>query len=238
MSSGKRLLRILKQNVNIVCVCVGDKYNKQHVNRLYRMVKRNCSLPFSFYCISDKQQDVNTIFVNKELDLESYWWKICLFNLDLHQPTFYFDLDIVIQNNFDYLIDRYDPYYCLTIKALDNGVNHPYTGRPDNILVVPESIINTSVMLFNPINMKEVYNKFFKDPDTHMVKYYGFDRFTYHNYNKFNYLQYGKDWYHRAKGGRLDHHLQGNLNYDPDSTFCILSQCTEEHYKGLEKYFL
>ena len=202
------------------------------------MVKRNFSLPFSFYCISDRQQDVNTILIDEELDLESYWWKLCLFNLDINGPVFYFDLDIVIHKNFEYLIDMYDPKYCLTIRGLDHGAYHPYTGKPDNILVVPETLINTSVMVFNPVTMKEVYNKFFEDQDTNMITYYSFDRFLYNNFNKFIYLQYGKDWYHRAKGWRLHHHLQGNLNYDPDSTFCILSQCTEEYYKGLEKYFL
>ena len=65
------------------------------------MVERNCTLPFSFYCISDVQQEVNTIFIDKSLDLETYWWKIELFNLDFDDPTLYLDLDVVIQTNID-----------------------------------------------------------------------------------------------------------------------------------------
>jgi len=232
---------ILKQNVNIVCVCVGDKYNKTHVNRLYKMVKRHCSLPFSFYCISDQQQDVNTIFIDQSLDLESYWWKMVLFNLDWDNITLYLDLDVVIQNNFDYVFVEANetPSYCFLLNSDDLGEYNPYDGTPDNILVIPSTVLNTSVMLFNPTMMKDVYTKFINDVDYNIITYYGVDRFLYHNYNKFRYLQFGKDWYHRAKGVRLPHHEdQYNLIHDPDCTFCILSQCPDKYYQGLEKYFL
>ena len=199
------------------------------------MVERNCSLPFSFYCISDKQQDVNTIFINKELDLESYWWKICLFNLDWDLPTLYLDLDVVIQNNIDELFDRIDDSI-LTIKADDIGEYYPYDGTPNNILTIPSSVINTSIVGFIPSKHKQLYYNFVKDIDYNIISYYGLDRFIYHNYTDFSFLDYGKDYYHRAKG--YSGKSINNLNYNPHSVVCILSQCTEEHYKGLEKYFL
>lgn len=225
----------MKQNVNFVCVCVGNKYNKEHVNRLYRMVKKNCSLPFSFYCISDQQQDVNTIFINKDLDLESYWWKICLFNLGWNIRTMYFDLDIVIQNNIDDIFDRIDDNI-LTIRTEDIGNDYPYDGSSGNILTIPPVFINTSVLGFIPYKHRLLYDEFLKDINTNIVTYYGLDRFIFEKYTKFKYLQYGKDYYHRARG--YSGQLINNLNYNPDSKVCILSQCPEEHYKGLEKYFL
>lgn len=235
MSFGKRLLRILKQNVNIVCVCVGDKYNKEHVNRLHRMVERNCSLPFSFYCISDQQQDVNTIFIDEDLDLESYWWKICLFNLDWDTPTVYFDLDVVIHNNIDNIFERVNETI-LTIKAEDIGEYYPYDGSPENILTIPPAVINTSIIGFVPRLHKSLYSLFLKDVDSNIITYYGLDRFLYENYNKFSYLDYGVDYYHRAKG--YSGQLINDYNYNPSAKVCILSQCTEQHYRGLEKYFL
>jgi len=225
----------LKQNVNIVCVCVGDKYNKEHVNRLYRMVERNCSLPFSFYCVSDQQQDHETIFIDKDLDLETYWWKICLFNLDWNQKTLYFDLDVVIQNNIDSLFDRIDDTI-LTIDASDIGEYYPYDGWNDFIMTIPPAVINSSILGFITNKHKILYELFFKDPDTNIVKYYGLDRFLYENYDKFSFLEYSKDYYHRAKGHSGQ--VINNLNYNPTAKVCILSQCTKEHYKGLEKYFL
>ena len=198
------------------------------------MVERNCSLPFSFYCISDKQQDVNTIFVKKELDLESYWWKICLFNLDWSDPTLYLDLDVVIQNNIDNIFDRID-HTLLTIRGEDIGEHYPYDGQ-FSVLTIPPAVINTSILGFVPCLHNSLYDLFLEDIDRNIITYYGLDRFVYHNYNKFSYLNYGVDYYHRAKG--YSGQLMNNLNYNPESKVCILSQCTEEHYKGLEIYFL
>ena len=228
----------MKQNVNIVCVCVGDKYNKENVNRLYRMVERNCSLPYTFYCISDKQQDVNTIFIKKELDLESYWWKICLFDLDWDLPTLYLDLDVVIQNNFNYVFDKIDDTLML-INNNDVGAYYPYDGCPENIMTIPPTTINSSIMLFRPQKLNYIYKKFVTNSDYFMIHYYGLDRFLQHEFNNLAYFDFNKDFYHRSKGSLPDNKLTINrLNYDPSRTFCILSQSLEEHYKGLEKYFL
>ena len=228
----------MKPHVNIICVCVGNKYNKTHVNRLKRMVDRNCNLPFSFYCISDVQQDVNTIFINKDLDLETYWWKIELFNLDFKEPTLYLDLDVVIQNNIDYLFDKIDD----TIKTIafeDIGAYYTYDGSSDNILTIPTGVINSSIMLLYPHLHKELYQKFVENIDYNIVHYYGLDRFISNNHSKLSFLDFSKDYYHRAKGWLSDDKLDKyDLNYDPERTICILSQCTDEHYKGLEKYFL
>jgi len=231
-------LRILKQNVNIVCVCVGTKYTKEHVNRLYKMVERNCTLPFSFYCISDVQQDVNTIFINKDLDLETYWWKIELFNLDFEDPTLYLDLDVVVQNNIDYLFDKVDSTLKV-IKGSDIGEHYPFDGTSDNILLIPPVSINTSMMLFRPFEHKILYHAFLLNIDYNMIHYYGLDRFICHNYENLSYFDFTSDYYHRAKGYLSDDKLDaGGLNFDPTRTICILSQCEDEHYKGLEKYFL
>ena len=202
------------------------------------MVERNCTLPFSFFCISDIQQDVNTIFINKNLDLETYWWKIELFNLDFKQPTLYLDLDVVIQNNIDYLFDKIDDTI-KTISIEDIGTYYPYDGSPDSILTIPTGVINSSIMLLYPHLHKELYQKFVENIDYNIVHYYGLDRFISNNYSKVSFLDFNKDYYHRAKGWLSDDKLDKyDLNYDPERTICILSQCTDEHYKGLEKYFL
>lgn len=208
------------------------------MNRLYRMVERNCTLSFSFYCISDVQQDVNTIFINEDLDLETYWWKIELFNLDFKDPTLYLDLDVVVQNNLDYLFDKIDE----TIKTIaieDIGAYYPFDGRHDNVLVIPTHTINSSIMLFYPYLHKDLYQKFIENIDYNIIHYYGLDRFISKVYTKLTFLDFRKDYYHRTKGCLPVNMTDENgRNYDPERTICILSQCGDKHYKGLEKYFL
>ena len=57
------------------------------------MIKRNISIPFKFYCITDQPELYeNSIQVDNGLDL---WWnKICLFK-QVGQ-CLYFDLDVII----------------------------------------------------------------------------------------------------------------------------------------------
>ena len=68
------------------------------------MVEKNCSLPFSFYCLTEDKSQKWGYPLDLDLDLESYWWKIQLFNLPWESPTLYFDLDIIIFNNVDNLL--------------------------------------------------------------------------------------------------------------------------------------
>lgn len=150
----------------------------------------------------------------------------------------YLDLDVVVQNNLDYLFDKIDD----TIKTIafeDIGAYYPYDGTKDNILTIPLGIINSSIMLFYPYLHKELYQKFIENIDYNIVYYYGLDRFISNNYDSLSFLDFSKDYYHRTKGCLSDNRIDKyNLNYDPERTICILSQCEDEHYKGLEKYFL
>lgn len=43
--------------LTIVCANVGDKWSPVWVERLYRMVEENCSVPFEFRCITDRPDD-------------------------------------------------------------------------------------------------------------------------------------------------------------------------------------
>ena len=43
-------------NVNIICTHLGAKYGDEYVRILYNMVKKNMSIPFKFYCLSDREE--------------------------------------------------------------------------------------------------------------------------------------------------------------------------------------
>jgi len=237
-------LRILKQRINIVCVKTGTKYSSQDVKKLYKMVNRNTDLPFVFYCLTDNVLDlpkeVVGVKIDPSLDLESYWWKMSLFNLDWDELVLYLDLDVIIQNNIDYIFKNADENKIKILDFSNIGIYYPFDGRPGNIMTIPQVTINSSVMLFNPVKNKFIFDKFKIDIDYNIITYYGFDRFIQHNTDNLYYFDFNKDYYCRAKGVESydQRYIEYGLIHDPRKTFCIMNQCKPEHYIGLEKYFI
>jgi len=93
--------------INIVCLKWGDKYDAGYVNRLYSMVKRNTTIPFDFYCITEDNTGINENINIKpipNLDLKGWWFKVTLFQKDaygLKGRVLFIDLDMVIIDNID-----------------------------------------------------------------------------------------------------------------------------------------
>ena len=212
------------------------------------MVEKNTTLPFNFYCLSDTKIDgIQTIPLDLSLDLESYWWKICLFNTELKGPTLYFDLDIVIQNNFDDIVKKIVKDKVLLINHEDSG------SSAENLtwLTCPYSGINSSILGFYAEVNKEIYNKFMEQPNNNIVKYYGLDRFLYNNFkNRFLYVDFINDWYYRYHNLEylnkkyISNYKTADGSYDvafiPQSKFCIVKEIEsfDNPYFGLEEFFL
>ena len=206
------------------------------------MVERNISLPFSFYCLSDTKMDgIETIPLDLSLDLESYWWKICLFNIQLDGPILYFDLDIVIQSNIDSIVHCISTDKILSTNIEHCGIDYPFDGSDDNVLTIPEGKLNSSVLGFYS-NHKDVYDKFMDDSNSNIILYYGLDRFlTKEFYSRFEWLSFKDHYYFRNKGMEsYDPKYVGDdgLIFDPTKPLCIVSQGEPEVYDKLEKYFL
>lgn len=166
--------------VNVVCVKYGTKYNNTHVDRLYRMVEKNLSLPFSFYCITEDDSNlhskINIIPLNTDLDLESFWYKMTMFDSAIYgndDLTLYMDLDTIIQNPIDDLFQ--DPELPLRIV---------FTG---SIKVEDESTlfgkwqtqVNSSIMLFRPSRVDHILDHFLQDPDFNILEYQGVCRYLW-----------------------------------------------------------
>ena len=94
---------------NFACVCYGDKYAVEYVQKLYNMVKRNTTLLVDYYVFTDhvKMQKMvdGDIKVRTfpETDLQGWWNKMQLFHpkTPLAGTTLYMDLDVVITQNID-----------------------------------------------------------------------------------------------------------------------------------------
>ena len=181
----------MKTHYNIVCVKYGTKYTSDRVDRLYKMVEKNCSLPFSFYCLTDDNLldwKLRPIPLDLSLDLESFWWKIQLFNLPWNSPTLYFDLDIVIQNSIDSILKRIQPNKILTIN--------PDLQHHQDILREFDAKINTSVIGMYPKTLTHVFQNFIDNKDYYMIKYRGLDRYlSYNHLSICKYLKFDYDYY-------------------------------------------
>ena len=97
----------------------GDKYGPEYVNRLYGSLKRYCSVPFNFTCITDNSSDILP-----EIGLLDYnqigpdsWRsygqdkiftreKITLFDLDIPGTKGWIDLDVLIHGDITDMVTR------------------------------------------------------------------------------------------------------------------------------------
>ncbi|MDU0355905.1 glycosyl transferase [Paraglaciecola aquimarina] len=97
----------------IICINWGNKYGADYINRLYAMVARNITPPFTFTCFTDNPQGIRQDVRAEPLPYLSFelpktqkgiWPKCRLWNktlADLSGPVLFLDLDVVITGNLD-----------------------------------------------------------------------------------------------------------------------------------------
>jgi hypothetical protein len=98
----------------VICISWGTKYGPPFINKLYSMVKRNITPPFTFTCFTDSRDGLNPEILCEDLpplDIETMptgtkgiWKKSRLWgpNLgSLRGPVLFLDLDLVITGSLD-----------------------------------------------------------------------------------------------------------------------------------------
>lgn len=228
--------------MNIVCVKTGNAYSHIHVNRLFQMVSRYISSPFSFYCIYDWIHDyglhphIQLSHVDRKLDLESYWWKMCIFDGRFKGPTLYFDMDTIIKGP-------------LNLPYNENKILSLYTGS-DEYDAYPNAPtdFNSSMLYFDGDRHVDIYEKFMSDPERHMLTSVGVCRFLYKYRDRFDFLQPHKDYYSFwvkppciKKAKRIRYKNTEIFDY-PDIPLVILNQTRaagllEESYDYFKEHF-
>lgn len=139
-------------DLDIFCVYWGDKYPVGYVYALRDMVKKYLTVPHNFICITSQQlKNVTTI---KPVVFYSGWWqKIGLFAPGVaKRHSIYFDLDIVIVGNINYLLD-----YTGSFSAPANWAKSGYGGIQSSVMVWPGKW-NTPFYLFNYERDKKLYH--------------------------------------------------------------------------------
>ena len=101
--------------VDCACVLHGDKYDWLYVERLDSMLRRNFSCPVNLHVWTEQSRTVPAGIVHHPLEewmgisgpRQSWWYKMQMFDPRhaVEGRIFYFDLDVVIVGNLDWVID-------------------------------------------------------------------------------------------------------------------------------------
>lgn len=246
--------------INVICVKWGDKFGPHFVNRLHRMVQKNLTTDFRFYCYTDDSKgindDVRIIDIPKDNTLEVWWNKLALFQEGMFSGTCLFlDLDVVVQNNIDHFVHYLDKDRLTKVKCYWKDEDKTKYGRdPDDPKSSYDMTNNSSVMLWEADGLCDIWNHFSNDPEYYMFKYRGIDRFIYHEGFKTKGFPRG-EVYSRLFGFDLDNGGpratdEGyELYYDKNYSICIFNSydrvpdpsngthIDDSAYQGFEHYW-
>jgi hypothetical protein len=175
---------------NLVCVKWGDKFSPEHVNRLYRMAKKNISLPFNFYCWTEDPtglyDEINIVSLDETLDLKAWWWKLTLFKeSNLKGINLFLDLDVVIQSNIDHLFDiaKHDK-----LTLIDRSIEDIIEANIANELKETTSVYNSSIMIWYANENQDLYKTFVSNTNLYTNLYHGIDRFFTYEINSSKFI--------------------------------------------------
>jgi len=174
--------------INVVCVKTGTKYDYEFVNRLYRMVEKNLSLPFDFYCLTEMsdgiRKEVKIVDISEIIEegIDGFWPKLLVFNPDIYEKvetTLYLDLDVFVQNSIDYLFEDIN----------SNKIKICYGGSDKDLIDIDISNgkfynteVNSSIMIFKSDQFKNIFENFMINPYSNISTYKGVCRLLWNQY--------------------------------------------------------
>lgn len=216
MSTEDFLVKLDRQKkLNFFTFKWGDKYGPEYVNRLYGSIRRYCSTPFNFTCITD-----NPTGILPEIGLLDYnqigpesWRKygqdkiftrekITLFDLPIEGTKLWVDLDLLIHGDITELVNRDfpKPTFILNHWNMKRENAHKWFGK------CSDCHVNSSFVAWQDAKWLFDYT------DENKEKLF----FTYKSLDKYLYYQhYRKDTINFWEEGIVD-----NFNFsDPPYTY-------------------
>ena len=177
------------EKINVVCVKWGSLYSSEYVNKLYSMVKRNLTIEFDFYCITEDASNIRPEVICipcPKKSLENQWYKETMFLKGTipERMTLYFDLDVVIVSSLDSLIPNDDKLWCMAEDFMNFKRDIPtYHG---------------AVMCFNPKYWYSFYTFFEQEVINGLEMIRGQEQpliARYHKYHNYRNLHvYPNEW--------------------------------------------
>lgn len=160
----------MTDSIDCACVIHGDKYDWQYVEKLNSMLKRNLSRPVRLHVFTERSRLVPGDMVKHELvdwpqaagPKRGWWYKIQMFD-PRHNLSrlLYFDLDVVITGNIDWIWDLKERYFW-ALKDFKYLWRPTWTG------------INSSVMLWDTKKYAWIWDHFLSNNlDTNFRRWHG-----------------------------------------------------------------
>src|SRR5210317_881146 len=227
----------------ISCVKWGNKFSHEHVNRLYKMVCKNFKDNFTFVCHTENPINIDPkikiIPLNLDYNLETWWWKLTLFENKSNEINLFLDLDNVIQNDITHFKNYVEKDKLMMIKAywkpwLENAlpdVKHQF-----------DMNLNSSVMIWSG-DLTSIWEQFYSDMDYYLLKYRGIDSYlNFDHKEKLNFFPrneiysraYGIDetdyWYTPKSPG------PDKLYYSKNHNICIFNGWKRRRWHDKEGY--
>lgn len=166
--------------IDVYCVNVGTKYNRDFDQELKESVEKHLTLEHSFTCLTDKpEKDYDRPVTHPEL--RGVFHKLSLFQFT--GKCLFFDLDIKINENIDFLADDFR-----RLTLVDSSPWKQESLRdPLKFRMTQNTLVNSSIMRWS--DETEVFKKFMKHRDLYVRLYSGIDRFIYNEGINYKYFQ-------------------------------------------------
>lgn len=148
----------------VLCLKHGVKYSHDYVNKLYKMVSRNCTLDYEFVCLTDDATglDSNIKVLPLPPHLTGWWCKPYMYSkeLPLRGTILYMDLDVVISGNIDKLF-TYQPQAWCTVRDFTRAMRPKWEKY------------NSSIVRFRYGQLEHVWKEFHKNPQAAIRRFHG-----------------------------------------------------------------
>lgn len=191
--------------IDCACLIHGDYYDWSYVENLYKMISRNTEHNVKLHVFTEEFRPVPEPFIKHTLfewpgvhgHRKAWWYKMQMFDSNnFAGRLLYFDLDVVIVNNIDWILQT-NPRYFWTIRDF----KHLWRGQWNGI--------NSSIMYWDTREYRSLYEQFAQTPIVDILKTYPGDQdFISKNINRDNvrFLDENriKSWRWQAKDGGLN----------------------------------
>lgn len=167
------------------------------------MVSRNIEQEFTFYCLTEDpaglSPEIEVIPLPEGNDLELWWNKMYLFNIDSANKKIFFDLDVIIQGSIEPILEL----DCSTPKFIYSHWKTEFDDR--------DTLINSSIILWQ--DAKYIWDYWYQDLDRYMCIYKGIDRFIWNEGIKHETLPNEASYSYWKEGAR----------YNPDKIVAVFN---------------